>query len=271
MNLDVITEGLDIDVGGFVKLAPRKSASQPHTWLVGAAGARCVVKFAAGSPGAADLVRNETTFYRAAGTTPGAEEVAAAVPKLVRAGELEAGPYLVIEYCTGLGSQRWIVRAMHRGRFRRVLDWQAGVLDWLGKMQACEPLRAALGIPAGQVLCHNDLNHFNIIGERGVLKVIDWENWSAGPSRFMDALHVLASPAFAAGERGGGAEEFLAQWQSDTPYRRGALQLLAPFLDDRGWRGCMAEYLEFQRAQIADKAPQIAGKFEQAAKDWTRT
>lgn len=268
MNLDVITDGLDVGAPDFVKLAPRKSASQPHTWLVGAAGARYVVKFAAGSPGAAELVRNETAFYHAADRTPGAEDVAAALPRLVRAGELPAGPYLVIEHCSGLGAQRWLVRAMLRSRFQRVLDWQAGVLDWLGRMQACEPLRAALGIPAGEVLCHNDFNHFNIIGRRGALKIIDWENWSAGPARFMDALHALAGPAFAAGEGERGAEQFLAYWQADTPYRRGALRLLAPFLDDRDWRGCVAEYLEFQRAQLEGKAPQIAGKFELAARSW---
>ena len=169
----------------------------------------------------------------------------------------------MLEYCAGLGAQRWIVRAMLRGRFQRVLDWQAGALDWLAKLQACEPLRTALGIAEGEVVCHNDFNHFNIIGEDGAIKVVDWENWSAGPSRFTDALHTLAGPTFAMG-----AGQFAAAWQSDTPYRQGALRLLEPFLDGRDWRESMTEYLEFQRALLGDKAPEVAAKFEQAAKEW---
>ena len=65
-----------------------------------------------------------------------------------------------------------------------------------------------------------------------------------------------------------GPEQFAALWQSDTPYRQGALRLLEPFLGGRDWRDCMAEYVEFQRTLLGDEAPEVAAKFEQAAKEW---
>jgi hypothetical protein len=268
MNLEELVSSLPVQPGSWVKPGPRKSVSQPHTWMLVERKVRYVVKYSAPFQASALQVMNEIAFYQAVANLDEAIAVEAAIPKLIRSGTSNGWPYLIMEGCSGSDPTRWIGRAMQFHNYARVLIWQRAVLDWLLAFQNCGALRKSLRVPMGSCACHNDFSHFNILGKGRQLRVLDWENWSVGDKRYLDAFHLLACPTLLGDTHDQRIHTFISCWSSNNTYKRGALGLLQPFLGTGDWAEGMLDYLKFQEQLLADSAPNLATMYGAALDEW---
>ena len=245
----------------------RKSLGQPHTWLLcDQYGPRFAVKYGlAASEVSCGLVRRETEFYqKISGLARSA--LSGRVPRLIKAGELWCGPYLALKFHRGSDPTRWMSRGL-RWAPGAVSRWQARMLAMLKEIQEDARLRECLGIPGGQVLCHGDFNHFNILNNGDNAVILDWENWDAGPP-FMDALHVLVVVTLAGDTVEKQTDSFRRYWLRDCPYRRNALRLMAPFLFEIPWQEAMAQYLAWQIAVLCGQGSDNRLVFERCEELW---
>jgi hypothetical protein len=245
----------------------RKSLGQPHTWLLcNRQGPRFAVKFGLTmNEPSCGLVRRETEFYSKTSLLS-RSTLTGRVPRLIKAGDLWCGPYLALAFHRGNDPTRWMSRGL-RWAPGAVFRWQARMLAMLKEIQGDAQLRRCLGISCGQVLCHGDFNHFNILNNGKDAVILDWENWGAGPP-FMDALHVLAVVTLAGDTVEKQADSFQGHWLRDCPYRRNAIRLLEPFLLETTWQEAMAQYLAWQIASLRGQGSENRLVFERCEELW---
>ncbi|MEI6155445.1 MAG: hypothetical protein WCQ90_15310, partial [Deltaproteobacteria bacterium] len=240
MTYGTIFDGLPIwDSQLFtVKAVDRKSRFQPQTWfLANNNGMQFVIKFSSGSEQANDAVKREIDFYTRLEPYRNNVSILAVLPKCISTGKYFAGHFLILEYCKLKYHGAWI-SSMMEWRSSIVIRWQTVILAWLLEFQRNSMVNRALSIPPGQVICHGDFSHFNILGSQNRFKVFDWEDWTTTVHPFLDAFHMVFQPTRRI-ISGDAKTTFQKFWMLDNPYRRHAIRNLTPFLSGMDWREAM--------------------------------
>jgi hypothetical protein len=271
MNLELIASRIAPGSHfSFCKPGGRKSIAHPHLWFLQVGDrVKYAVKFADHSAHAACLVNREIEFYSQIKQAGIDNYLTSAIPRIIGNGEQGGVPYFILEYHTEIPAQKWIGHAMRSRLYALVHRWQRHVLAWLLGLQADRDVKRALGVAPGEVVLHNDLNHFNILGVRA-MKVIDWENWSTGAARYLDAYHLMVMPTMIGDTTEQAVKRFSLFWLKDNYYRRACLALLSPFLSGTHWSKSMEHYLTHQTALLSCGAPDIYARFKACLDVWSK-
>ena len=271
MILQQIIDLVSPTEGDLYRLKPigRKSILQSHTWyLCNTHGPQLVIKFAT-SDLSLKLVQRERTFYRRIDSIRTNLLVLRVIAKWIDVNLSSCTTFLVLKYEVGKLPTRWMTKRMESDS-PSVLMWIERVLCWLYEFQNDPTVRHCMSVPEGQVLCHGDFSHYNIMETDNGFKIFDWENWTYGQP-FLDALHLLVMPTLGSGDEQMQVEGFKHYWIDSDAYRSRALVALTPFLNGIELDWAMNVYLSHQVAQLALHAPANAQVFVNCRRLWRQT
>lgn len=277
MNLHEIGRHLLPNVElSLVKVGPRKSAAQPHLWMLcDEERPRAVAKFAPRGESSAPArrkVEREAEFLRAVGDLPSDHFLRRDTPELLRVVDEEGeGRAVVTRFDPRPSSRAWVVERFGRDPLS-LATWLGERLDWLERLQSEAALRERLEIPEGSVLQHGDFSHYNMLGGPDQRpSVLDWEDWSVSSEPFHDALHLAVLPTLA--ERGEDElrRSFRRHWIEGSPWSRLFHERAEAFFPDPGDRDqALESYLRQQLRATETDAVGIRRIFEVALEELAR-
>lgn len=268
MNLHDLAQRIlpEVDLS-LVKVGPRKSAGQPHLWLLcDRERPRAVVKFApagVSSERARQKVAHEQRFLRAVEGLEAANALRRTIPRLLDAEEADGARAVVLAHVDRPSTRSWVVE-----RFRQdpqlLHGWLEQSLAWLRGLVRDPDLRRELQVPGGSTLVHGDFSHYNMLGRPGEAPtVIDWEDWGVAPEPYHDALHLGVLVTVAELPLDEARRSFRRHWIDGSDWSQ-TFYLEADdfFPEGTDPREALGRYLRRQRQQTDDDALAIAALFD---------
>ena len=258
-----------------VKVGPRKSAAQPHLWLLcDEQKPRAVVKFApAGHANARawEKVDREARFLQKVRKLPSSHFLRRDVPELLLTHEDAGGRAVVVRFDPRPLSRDWVLP-----RFRKepmsLVTWLGDRLAWLQRLQTDPALRERWEVPESSVLQHGDFGPYNMLGGPGETPlIIDWEDWATTDEPFHDALHLAVLPTLAEQSEETARRSFRRHWIEGSDWSRAFREKASVFLpDDLDGRGALERYLCRQLDSTEPDAEGIRRIFELALDELRR-
>lgn len=258
-----------------MKVGPRKSAAQPHLWLLcDRERPRAVVKFA--PPGqdferAREKVAHELRFLRAVEDLEPAHPLRRTVPRLLDSEDVDGARALVMAHVDRPPARPWVVDRFRRNP-RLLFDWLEDSLEWLRRLTNDASLKRDLDVPDEASLIHGDFSHYNMLGRPGETPtVFDWEDWSATDEPYHDALHLGVLVTVAERSPSEIRSSFRRHWIDGSEWSDAFYQKADPFFPpETDLRQALDRYLRRQLEQTDPGAGAIDALFRACLEELER-